>query len=296
MSWTDLIYSIPRITAIRTEKYLYSTTPDINDIDELYDVVNDPAELYNLAKKPEFSAIESQLKTELEQLKKETGYKAEIPRPDAERLGNVKTGKLLSIDFGNITLNSQPENDIYFQGVVFSKNQRVASGNFNGGATTVIKARPDLDPSKGSFVIDCLIKPESPDGIIASCGSQKEGWAIFLENGVPGFVVAHDKHLQFIDGTSEIMNKWSHLVVVIENYNNVIKLFGDGKLIGQRKMLLPIQSIHSNDGDIYLGQDSGDMIDPKGISVHSYKGQIQTISFYREKMQDSKLIELSKLN
>jgi hypothetical protein len=141
-----------------------------------------------------------------------------------------------------------------------------------------------------------LIKPDSPDGIIASCGSQKEGWAIFLENGVPGFVVAHDKHLQFIDGTSEIMNKWSHLVAVIENYDNVIKLFSDGKLIGQRKMLLPIQSIHSNDGDIYLGQDSGDMIDPKGVSVHSYKGQIQTISFYREKMQDSKLIELSKLN
>jgi hypothetical protein len=294
--WTDLIYFIPRITAVRTEKYLYSTTPDINDIDELYDVVNDPAELYNLATKPEFSAIESQLKTELEQLKKETGYRAEIPRPDAERLGNVKTGKLLSIDFANTKFNSQSENDIHFIGVLQNKDQRGSSGNFNGGATKVIKARPDLDPSKGTFVIDCLIKPESPDGIIASCGSQKEGWALFLENGVPGFVVAHDKNLQFIDGVSEITNKWSHLVAVIENYNNVIKFFADGKLIGQRKMLLPIQSVNSNDGDIYLGQDSGDMIDPKGVSVHSYKGQIQTISFYREKMQDSKLIELSKLN
>jgi len=294
--WTDLIYFIPRITAIRTEKYLYSTTPDINDMDELYDVVNDPAELYNLAKKPEFSAIESQLKTELEQLKKETGYKAEIPRPDAERLGNVKTRKLLSIDFGNTILYSQPENDIQFQGVVLNKDQRGASGNFNDGATAVIKARPDLDPSKGTFVIECLIKPESPDGIIASCGSEKEGWAIFLENGIPGFVVAHDKHLQFIDGTSEIINKWSHLVAVIENYNNVIKFFADGKLIGQRKMLLPIQSVNSNDGDVYLGQDSGDMIDPKGVSVNSYKGLIQSVTIYREKMQDSQFIELSKLN
>jgi len=50
----------------------------------LYGVVNDPAELYNLAKKPEFSKIESQLKKELEQLKKETNYKAEVQRPDAE--------------------------------------------------------------------------------------------------------------------------------------------------------------------------------------------------------------------
>jgi hypothetical protein len=294
--WTDLIYFIPRITAIRTEKYLYSTTPDINDIDELYDVVNDPAELYNLATKPEFSAIESQLKTELEQLKKETGYKAEIPRPDPEFIGNVKKGKLLSIDFGNTTFSSQPENDIHFQGVVLNKDERGASGNFSDGATTVIKAKPDLDPSKGTFVIECLVKPESPNGIIASCGSQQEGWAIFLENGVPGFVVAHDKHLQFIDGESKIINKWSHLVAVIENYSNVIKLFADGKLIGQRKMLLPIQSIKSSAGDIYLGQDSGDMIDPNRVSVHSYKGLIQSVTFYREKMQDSKFIELSKLN
>jgi hypothetical protein len=294
--WKDLIHFIPRITAIRTEKYLYSTTPDLNDIDELYDVVNDPAELYNLAKKPAFSAIESRLKTELEQLKKETGYKAEIPRPDAELLGNVKTGKLLSIDFGNTAFDSQPENNIHFQGVVLNKDQRGASGNFNDGATTIIKARQDLDPSKGTFVIECLIKPESPDGIIASCGSKKDGWALFLENGVPGFVVAHDQHLQFIDGASEIINKWSHLIAVIENYSNIIKFFADGKLIGQRKMLLPIQSIKSIAGDIYLGQDSGDMIDPNGVSVHSYKGLIQSVTFYREKMQDSKLMELSKLN
>jgi len=294
--WTDLVYFIPRITAIRTEKYLYSTTPDINDIDELYDVVNDPAELNNLSKKPEFSAIENNLKIELEQLKKETGYKADVPRPDAEFIGNVKTGKLLSIGFGDTTLHYQTENDISFHGVLFNKDQKTVSGNFNDGATTVIKVRPDLDPSKGSFVIECLVKPESPDGIIASCGSQQDGWAIFLEKGVPGFVVAHDKHLQFIDGPSKIINKWSHLIAVIENYGNIIKFFADGKLIGQRKMLLPIQSIKSSAGDIYLGQDAGDMIDPNGVSVRSFKGLIQSVTFYREKMQDSKFIELSKSN
>lgn len=292
--WTDLIYSIPRITAIRTEKYLYSTTPDINDIDELYDVVNDPAELYNLAKKPEFSKIESQLKKELEQLKKETDYKVEVQRPDAEFIGNLKTGKLLSIDFGKTNLSFQAENNILFQGVVLNKDQRSVSGYFQDSAISVIKNRPDLDPSKGTFVIECLVKPSSPDGVIASSGSQKDGWAIFLENGVPGFVVAHDKHLQFIDGQSNIINKWSHLVAVIENYNNVIKFFADGKLIGERKMLLPIQSIKSSTGDIYLGQDAGDMIDPNGVSVHTFRGLIQSVSFYREKMQDARFIELSK--
>ena len=95
-------------------------------------------------------------------------------------------------------------------------------------------------------------------------------------------------------GQSNIINKWSHLIAVIENYNNVIKFFADGKLIGQRKMLLPIQSIKSSAGDIYLGQDAGSMIDPNGVSVYYFKGLIQSVSFYREKMQDARLIELSK--
>lgn len=113
---------------------------------------------------------------------------------------------------------------------------------------------------------------------------------------MPSFVVAHDKHLQFIDGQSKIINKWSHLVAVIENYSNVIKFFADGKLIGKRQMLLPIQSIKTSAGDIYLGKGSGDMIDPNSVSVHSYNGLIQSVTLYREKMEDSKFIELSKLN
>ena len=291
--WTDLNYFIPRITAIRTEKYLYSTTPDINDIDELYDVVADPAEIHNLSGKPEFASIGNQLKSELEQLKKETGYQVDVPRPDVELMDNVQTGNLFSMDFGNSNLINHQKSDVRHEGVVLKTDQKRISGNFSKGASTFIETRPALDPSRGTFVIEILVKPESPDGIIASCGSQKDGWAIYLENGLPGFVVAHDKHLQFIDGELEILNKWSHLIAVIENYNNIIKLFADGKLIGQRKMLLPIRSINSNVGDIYLGKDSGELIDPNGVSVHSFNGLIQFVTFYRNKMQDSKFMELS---
>ena len=292
--WTDLIHFIPRITAVRTEKYLYSTTPDINDIDELYDVVKDPAELNNLANNSEYAVIKNSLKAELEQLKKETGYKVEVPRPDVELLNNIKIGNIFSIDFGNTNHASQVENGIRLQGVVLKKDERGTSGYFQDSSISVIKNRPELDPSKGSFVVECLVKPASPDGVIASCGSQKEGWAIFLENGIPGFVVGHNQHLQFVDGVSGVVNKWTHIIAVIENHDNTIKLFVDGKLIAQRKMLLPIQSINSNDGDIYLGKDAGEKIDPKGVSIHSYKGLIQSVRIYREKIDDSRLIELLK--
>jgi N-acetylglucosamine-6-sulfatase len=296
--WPDLICFIPRITAIRTERYLYSTTPDLKDIDELYDEQADPAELNNLAENPNFSDLKSKLSKELELLKKETGYRDDIPRPDPEPAINLKTGKLFSVDFGKISFDNQPGEEIHFTGIEKADDQGKIYGSFQEGASAVIAWKPELDPSLGTFVIDCVIKTASPDGVIASCGSQKDGWALFVEKGLPGFVVAHNQHLQFVDGLVDITGKRSHLVAVIENYNNVIKLYADGKLIGQRQMLLPIQTINNKAGAISLGQDANELIDPNGVSQHHYQGLIQQINFYREKMSDARIKELtiSELN
>lgn len=293
--WPDLIYFIPRITAIRTEKYLYSKTPDLNDMDELYDEKNDPAELNNLANDPKFSKLKKSLSIELEQLKRETGYRDEIPRPDPEPVLTVKTGKVFSLDFKNLTFNDQSDKEIKLNGVKRITENGMVCGSFPEDATAVIANCPDLDPSLGTFSIDCLVKPDSPDGVIASAGSQKDGWALFVENGVPGFVVSHGGHLQFVDGTSNITGKWSHLVAVIENYTNIISLYADGKLLGQRQMLLPVQTINIKAGDIILGQDAGDQIDPKLISKSKFVGLIKHFSIYRGKKTEAELIKQSAL-
>jgi len=294
--WPDLIHFIPRIAAIRTEQYLYSTTPDLKDIDELYDEKADPAELNNLAENPDFSALREKLSKELEMLKKETGYRDVIPRPDPEPVNNLKSGKLLSVDFGKIAFDNQSADGIRVIGAKKTNDQGKICGHFQDGASTVIAYNPDLDPSQGTFIIDCVVKSDAPDGVIASCGSQKDGWALFVEKGIPGFVVAHNQHLQFVDGEASITGKWSHLVAVIENYKNNIKLFADGKLVGQRQMLLPIQTLLSKAGAISLGQDSGELVDPKGVSVHSFNGLIHQTTFYREKIPDAAITKLSKSN
>ncbi len=293
--WPDLIHFIPRITAVRTEKYLYSKTPDINDIDELYDEQNDPAELINLAENPKYSELKQTMALELERLKKETGYHDTIPRPDPEPILNVKTGKVFSMDFKKLDFSQKSQNEIILNGIKKNTENGVISGSFSNGASMTINNTPDLDPSLGTFIIDCVVKPESPDGVIASAGSQQDGWALFVENGIPGFVVCHNSHLQFVDGTSKITGKWSHLVAVIENYNNFIRLYADGKLLEQRQMLLPIQSLKPRSGDIVLGQDSGELIDPKEVSNYKFVGLIEKISIYRWKKTEAELIKQSSL-
>jgi hypothetical protein len=64
-------------------------------------------------------------------------------------------------------------------------------------------------------------------------------------------------------------------------------------LLEQRQMLLPVQLIKNNEGDIILGQDAGEQIDPKEISNYLFNGLIQKVSINREKMTDSKLKEIS---
>ena len=291
--WPDLIYFIPRIAAIRTERYLYSTTPDLKEIDELYDEQADPAELNNLAENPDYSELKSKLSKELEQLKKETGYRDEVPRPDPEPVPSVKTGKIFSLDFKDITFNDPSNKEIIMKGVKRITDNGKICGSFLDGGSVVIANNPDRDPSVGTFIIDCVIKPASPDGVIASSGSQKDGWALFIEEGIPGFVVSHGSHLQFVDGTTKITGKWSHLVAVIENYKNIISLYADGKLLGQRKMLLPIHSISIKAGDIILGQDAGDRIDPKVISNYKFVGLIKHFSIYRGKKTAAEFIKQS---
>ena len=292
--WPDLIFTLPRITAIRTEKYLYSKTPDISDIDELYDEQNDPAELKNLAENPEYANLKKQLSDELEALKQATGYHDEVPRPDPEPVLTVKTGIVFSVDFKELSFDKRSDKTIILNGVKRMVVNGKGCGSFSDGAYASVPNHPDIDPSLGTFVIDCIIKPESPDGVIVSTGSWKDGWALFVEKGIPGFVVSHDRHLQFVDGTAEITGKWSHLVAIIENYKNIISLYADGILLGRRQMLLPIKSIRNDAGDIILGQDPGEQIDPEEISKYKYNGWIHSLKLYREKMSDSKIKELSQ--
>ncbi|MQY77737.1 MAG: DUF4976 domain-containing protein [Bacteroidetes bacterium] len=62
-------------TGVRNKKYKYIEYPDmINDIDELYDLENDPGEMINLINSPDHQTVRSEMKAELEKLKTETGY------------------------------------------------------------------------------------------------------------------------------------------------------------------------------------------------------------------------------
>ncbi len=292
--WVDLKPFLPRITAVRTENYLYSTTPDLNDIDELYDEIADPAELINLANKPAYEAIKASLILKLDSFKIATGYQDFVARPETRPISTLKMGKLLSIDFTTLDYTQTYQNGMSLVGVSKSIENGEVSANFNTTSKVEITNTSDFNPSDGHFIIDCLLKIRSESGVICSAGNVTNGWAMYIENGIPGFVVSKNGIQHFVDANTSIANKWTHIVGVIENFDNFVKLYVDGEFIGKRQIIIPLAEINgANESKIILGHDDYALVDSTDISNFNFNGQMKQFNIYRQNMTDSELKVLS---
>jgi N-acetylglucosamine-6-sulfatase len=70
-------YAGPNMLALRTEKYKLIDAFLENDIDELYDLNNDPGEMKNLINNPNYNEIEKKLRLELKNLKEKYQYNSD---------------------------------------------------------------------------------------------------------------------------------------------------------------------------------------------------------------------------
>jgi N-acetylglucosamine-6-sulfatase len=67
-------YAGPNQIAVRTDKFKLIDNFLKNDIDELYDLVNDPGEMVNLINSPEHQNVENELRDTAEDLKEKYKY------------------------------------------------------------------------------------------------------------------------------------------------------------------------------------------------------------------------------
>ncbi|NVJ89071.1 MAG: sulfatase [Flavobacteriaceae bacterium] len=70
-------YAGPNMLAVRTEEYKLIDAFLEDDIDELYDLKNDPGEMHNLINNPTYDDVEKKLRTELNNLKEKYQYNSD---------------------------------------------------------------------------------------------------------------------------------------------------------------------------------------------------------------------------
>ena len=93
--WERNFPQTPTVHGIRTERYKYMHYHGIWDIDELYDLQNDPEEMHNLIKKPEYQKLIKQLKKRVfDWLEETNGMLIPLRRDRGGQLANRKEKKL----------------------------------------------------------------------------------------------------------------------------------------------------------------------------------------------------------
>jgi hypothetical protein len=238
---------------------VYSTYPDIEDLDELYDLQNDPYEMTNLAILPEYAPLLKKLNKKLEELKKETRYKKVVPRPRPEPDWGVREGLIYDISFDN--------------GSAFS---------FDGDSMISLPWNKQVTPDKGSYIIETLVR-STGDGVIAAQGNEIRGLMLYIDGGCPGVMIKEYGHrMQFIDSKHSFEGEWVHIVAQIKNFHNMMALWVNGELVAEEQIWWPILDVHQGIGGMTLGSDPSGKIDPKEISPLKFKGDMQYFRIYRQ--------------
>lgn len=284
--WRDLIPSLPRILAVRTDRYTYATYPDIDDKDELYDHQRDPMEMNNLAGNPEAASVEKEMRRKLEELKKETAYQKVVPRPQPEPQWTERQGLLCDLQFdekGGLSDRSATKLQPRLKGGKIVKGLNVPSLRFDGSTTVTLPWNQTLDASQGGFTLETFVRPDQ-DGVLAVQCAKKGGWVLYIDKGCPGVAVrSHNaQRIQFVDAPEPPVGEWVHIVAQIQNYHNRIKLWVNGEQVKDEFMMWPLNTTSKRIGDITLGADPHGKIDPIEISPKKYAGDMQFFRIHRQ--------------
>ena len=251
--WVELVHEIPTMTAVRTDRYKLIRYPEINDLDELYDLKTDPHELDNLAASPEYAQLHRTMQQLLKKKQKEAGWRLDaFPR----NLPRCRGSKNL-----NLELVGHPT-------------------TFSGKGDDIIQVpyKEDADPSSWPWRIDIDVKPES-DGVIASQASPRYGFTIFIQDGRPGLAVQCKTWTALytvLDAPESVLGQKTKIQASID-YNRVIFKV-DGKLIESRR--LPQAFNVRTRQPLIIGGAGGNPV-CKGIPDNPFKGEILKLTIQR---------------
>jgi arylsulfatase A-like enzyme len=224
--WKDLVHAIPTMTAVRTDRYKLITYPEIDDIDELYDLQQDPHEMNNLVRNPQFADLYASMQQRMAQQRAANQWQERVFPKNFPRVRGDK-GVLLDLVVDNGQFVDRANS-----GLAVSQ-RKLAVGDdalvFDGKLSAIqVPFNQRTAAADWPFRIDVALKAES-DGVIAVQSTQNYGFKIFIQDGRPGVSVLCKTWIDTsttIDGPESIIGKWTHLQVLIDY--NWLTLLVDG--------------------------------------------------------------------
>ncbi len=274
--WKDLVHSIPTMTALRTDRYKLITYPEIDDLDELFDLETDPHEMTNLARDPAHAALHAAMKAQLEEAKIVSDWSPHAFPKNFPRVRG-KEGVLFDLAVRNGALVDQVGSGVAFT----PQNLQVRddSAHFDGSATSVqVPFHPRIDPAGWPFRLDIAVNAQA-DGVIAAQSTADYGFKVFVQDGRPGVAVHCRTWIDtttVIDGPASILGKWTRLEVLID-YNRLV-LRVDG--VVAESVSLPLPFTGSPKTPLVIGMGGGHPV-AAGLPEQAFTGQLRRFTLRR---------------
>jgi arylsulfatase A-like enzyme len=261
--WVDLTPVIPRIIGVRTDGWKLVRYPDLEDIDELYDLRTDPHELHNLVQDPAHATTYRQMAGELERLLAETGYAA--TKWTTEPLGRKaqREGKaVLDYDFARSAdgqvpdaSGSQNPGRIVSGSLLAGRNGRLAL-RLDGKGCVEVDPSPSLRLDNRYWTYEAWVKAEA-DGVVVARGGHNLGLVLFFEQGKPSFAMRQSGESHVAQAAQDVLGKWVHLAGVFDQ--DGVRIYVDGVLAGQTDGAF--RTISDPKEPMQIGADTGTPVD-----------------------------------
>ncbi len=278
------VAGLPFMLGVRTERWKYCTYPDMDDIDELYNLAGDPIEMHNLAQKPIYAGKVREMRDELARLKRVTGYPEGVllgaPPVVGEKVERV-IGPVLSFDFskGNANDLSGQGNDGVIRGGKFvddggRKLLRLERGDFID-----VPSSPRLDPGLIDWYVTVRAKPESPNGILFAQGGESNGYALYLRDSHIILAIRREGKLSEFKSIYPVdINEWSRFMISITDKHAAIAVdakpvpvFEDAGEVG-RLLANPVEGLQ-------IGADTGSHVGSYA-NADPFVGLIDRVDIY----------------
>lgn len=274
--WKELVHAIPTMTAVRTDRYKLITYPEIDDLDELFDLEKDPHEMTNLAVDPAHAALHASMKARLAEAQLVSGWSPNAFPKNFPRIRG-REGVMLDLAVRDGALVDRAGSGLPF--TAKGLQLRGDSASFDGAAASVqVPFDQRIDPAAWPFRLDLAVRPQA-DGVIAAQSTTGYGYKVFVQDGRPG-VAVHCKTwidtTTVIDGPTSILGKWTELQVVID-YNRLV-LVVDGVVAESVSLPLPFAGSPKTALSIGAG---GDHPVAAGLPEKPFTGEIRRFTLSR---------------
>ena len=235
--WVDLVHEIPTMTAVRTARHKLIQYPEIDDIDELYDLVADPHEMTNLIANPAYADLYQEMKQRLDSTAAAVNWQPRVFPKNLDRLRGP-AGPFLDLTAKNSKRVESTNAKLKIDNIGFEDDLIVFDGN---DSQIEIPFALENDPSSWPYELDVMVKPES-DGVILMQSGKRNGYKLFVQDGRPGIALLCKTWIAInttIDAPDSIIGKWTRLTARVD-YNR-LTFWVNGKLVESRALPQPFK-------------------------------------------------------